>query len=133
MSILIVGVNHKTAPVAIREKVSFAPDSMLQALQSAHQVVKENLILSTCNRTEIYAACSPDQTVETLTKWLADWHKLSANQLQPYLYTYKQEEAVRHALRVACGLDSLVLGEPQILGQLKAALQTAHSTATTGT
>ena len=133
MSILIVGVNHKTAPIAIREKVSFAPDSMLQALQSAHQVVKENLILSTCNRTEIYAACSPDQTVETLTKWLADWHKLSANQLQPYLYTYKQEEAVRHALRVACGLDSLVLGEPQILGQLKAALQTAHSTATTGT
>jgi glutamyl-tRNA reductase len=132
MSILIVGVNHKTAPVSIREKVSFSPDSLPLALHAAHQVVPENLILSTCNRTEIYAAAHPQQSVEALIDWLASWHKMPATQLQPYLYIYQQDEAVRHALRVACGLDSLVLGEPQILGQLKTALQAASDQATTG-
>lgn len=132
MSILIVGVNHKTAPVSIREKVSFSPDSLPLALHAAHQVVPENLILSTCNRTEIYAAAHPQQSVEALVEWLASWHKMPATQLQPYLYIYQQDEAVRHALRVACGLDSLVLGEPQILGQLKTALQAASDQATTG-
>ncbi len=132
MSILIVGVNHKTAPVSIREKVSFSPDSLPLALHAAHQVVPENLILSTCNRTEIYAAAHPQQSVTALIDWLASWHKMSAAQLQPYLYVYQQDDAVRHALRVACGLDSLVLGEPQILGQLKTALQAASDQATTG-
>ncbi|UOG91752.1 MAG: glutamyl-tRNA reductase [Candidatus Thiothrix sulfatifontis] len=132
MSILIVGVNHKTAPVSIREKVSFSPDSLPLALHAAHQVVPENLILSTCNRTEIYAAAHPQQSVTALIEWLASWHKMSAAQLQPYLYIYQQDDAVRHALRVACGLDSLVLGEPQILGQLKTALQAASDQATTG-
>lgn len=132
MSILIVGVNHKTAPVAIREKVAFAPDSMTQALQAARQVVQEDLILSTCNRTEIYAACQPAQAVQQVIAWLANWHNIPVAQLQPYLYVYQQEEAVRHALRVACGLDSLVLGEPQILGQLKAALQVASEQGVTG-
>lgn len=132
MSILIVGVNHKTAPVAIREKVSFAPDSMSAALRSAHQVVPENLILSTCNRTEIYAASHQQQPVETLVGWLANWHNIPADQLLPYLYIHQQDDAVRHALRVACGLDSLVLGEPQILGQLKSALQAATDNAVTG-
>ncbi|OQX12344.1 MAG: glutamyl-tRNA reductase [Thiothrix lacustris] len=132
MSILIVGVNHKTAPVSIREKVSFSPDSLPLALHAAHQVVPENLILSTCNRTEIYAAAHPHQSEAMLIEWLADWHKMSAAQLQPYLYIYQQDQAVRHALRVACGLDSLVLGEPQILGQLKTALQVASDQATTG-
>jgi glutamyl-tRNA reductase len=132
MSILIVGVNHKTAPVAIREKVSFSPAEMPQALDSAHHVVQENIILSTCNRTEIYAANSQSNPVETLTGWLADWHKIPVEQLHPYLYIHQQDEAVRHALRVACGLDSLVLGEPQILGQLKSALQSASDQSTTG-
>ncbi|MDQ5767328.1 glutamyl-tRNA reductase [Thiothrix subterranea] len=132
MSILIVGVNHKTAPVSIREKVSFSPDSLPLALHAAHQVVPENLILSTCNRTEIYAATHPQQSVAALIDWLASWHKMPASQLQPYLYIHQQDEAVRHALRVACGLDSLVLGEPQILGQLKTALQAASDQATTG-
>lgn len=132
MSILIVGVNHKTAPVAIREKVSFAPDNMPAALLSAHQVVPEGLILSTCNRTEIYAASHQQQPVENLVEWLAGWHSMPAADLKPYLYTYQQDEAVRHALRVACGLDSLVLGEPQILGQLKSALQAASDSSVTG-
>jgi glutamyl-tRNA reductase len=132
MPILIVGVNHKTAPVAIREKVSFSPDSMPQALHAARQVVQENLILSTCNRTEIYAVCEQQQTAETIIAWLADWHKIPAEQLRPYLFIHQQETAVRHALRVACGLDSLVLGEPQILGQLKSALQVANDNAVTG-
>ncbi len=133
MSILIVGVNHKTAPVAIREKVSFNPDSMPQALNSAHQVVQENLILSTCNRTEVYAASQQVQSLDGLVEWLAAWHQIPAEQLRPYLYTYQQDDAVRHALRVACGLDSLVLGEPQILGQLKNALKAAADSGVTGT
>lgn len=116
MSILIVGVNHKTAPVAIREKVSFSPAEMPQALDSVHQVVEESIILSTCNRTEIYVANSHKNPVETLVDWLAGWHKIPVEQLHPYLYIHQQNDAVRHALRVACGLDSLVLGEPQILG-----------------
>lgn len=132
MPILIVGVNHKTAPVAIREKVSFAPDTLPQALRSARQVVQESLILSTCNRTEIYAASNVGQPVESLVQWLVQWHGLAAAQVQPYLYIHQQNDAVRHALRVACGLDSLVLGEPQILGQLKTALQTATDANTTG-
>lgn len=132
MPILIVGVNHKTAPVAIREKMSFAPDTLPQALRSAHQTVQESLILSTCNRTEIYAASNVGQPVESLVQWLAQWHGLAATQVQPYLYIHQQNDAVRHALRVACGLDSLVLGEPQILGQLKTALQTATDASTTG-
>lgn len=125
MAILIVGVNHKTAPVAIREKVSFPPSVMQEALLSAHQVVQENLILSTCNRTEIYAACNHQQPADALVSWLAEWHDMPVETLRPYLYIYQQDEAVRHALRVACGLDSLVLGEPQILGQLKSALKDA--------
>lgn len=132
MSILIVGVNHKTAPVAIREKVSFPPATMPEALHSAHQVVQENLILSTCNRTEIYASCAPQQASNELVDWLANWHEIPTEQLRPYLYVYQQDEAVRHALRVACGLDSLVLGEPQILGQLKSAVKDAGSSNVSG-
>ncbi|MDX9990228.1 glutamyl-tRNA reductase [Thiothrix unzii] len=132
MPILIVGVNHKTAPVAIREKVSFSPDAMTRALHSARQVVQESVILSTCNRTEIYAVCPPQQSVQSVVAWLAQWHSLPVSQLQPYLYLHQDEAAVRHTLRVACGLDSLVLGEPQILGQLKSALQVATEQAVTG-
>lgn len=132
MSILVVGVNHKTAPIAIREKVSFSPDEMPQALDSAHQVTQENIILSTCNRTEIYTANDQQNPSAQLIDWLARWHKMPADQLYPYLYVYQQDDAVRHTFRVACGLDSLILGEPQILGQLKAALQRAVEQSTTG-
>lgn len=130
MSIHLIGVNHKTAPVAIREKVAFSPQRLQEALHSAKQLIGENLILSTCNRTEIYLITETEQqqtpqTVEAATDqichWLADFHSIAIDQLNPYLYRYEDERAVRHILRVACGLDSLVLGEPQILGQLKEA------------
>jgi glutamyl-tRNA reductase len=132
MSILIVGVNHKTAPVSIREKVAFSPDSLPHALQAAHGIAPECLILSTCNRTELYAVAHPQQSVDTLIEWLAAWHNIPVAQLQPYLQIHAQDAAVRHTLRVACGLDSLVLGEPQILGQLKTALQAASDNTTIG-
>lgn len=132
MSILVVGVNHKTAPVAIREQVAFSPERLADALQSAKLVAPENLILSTCNRTELYAAYQGPPPTEQLIDWLAHFHQLPAKQLKPYLFTYHHEEAVQHALRVACGLDSLVLGEPQILGQLKDALQNASEAHATG-
>lgn len=139
MSISLIGVNHKTAPVSIREKIAFSPDSLNEALHSAGQLVKENLILSTCNRTEIYAISLQDDqqqenadnrqtehtTTQQMTQWLADFHSIAIDQLSPYIYHYQDEEAVKHILRVACGLDSLVLGEPQILGQLKDALHTS--------
>ncbi|MEZ5534384.1 MAG: glutamyl-tRNA reductase [Thiolinea sp.] len=131
MSIFVVGINHKTAPVSIREQVAFSPDNIAEALQSASSLVRENMILSTCNRTELYAVAQDEQAVEKIVHWLADFHKIPVSQLTPYIFSYQQEEAIRHALRVACGLDSLVLGEPQILGQLKTALQDASNARTT--
>ncbi|HHC73752.1 MAG TPA: glutamyl-tRNA reductase [Thiothrix sp.] len=137
MSIHLIGVNHKTAPVAIREKVAFSPQRLQEALHSAKQLVGENLILSTCNRTEMYVITESEQqqttqtaqttqvVTEQISHWLADFHSIAIDQLNPYLYRYEDEQAVQHILRVACGLDSLVLGEPQILGQLKEASHTA--------
>lgn len=132
MSIFVVGINHKTAPVAIREQIAFSPESLADALHSAKIVAQEHLILSTCNRTEIYAACHEPQQIEQLIAWLAHFHSIPQNKLQPYLFVYQEEQAVQHAMRVACGLDSLVLGEPQILGQLKTALQSATEAQATG-
>ncbi len=137
MSIFVVGVNHKTAPVSVREQLAFSPERLTTALQSANGVMNENLILSTCNRTEWYAASTNEQTTnaqnaETMVHWLADFHKFPVEKLRPYLFIHHEDKAVQHALRVACGLDSLVLGEPQILGQLKSALKDAATADTTG-
>lgn len=137
MSIFVVGVNHKTAPVSIREQLAFAPESIASALQSANGVMAENLILSTCNRTEWYAASTDapeqaEQATQTMVQWLADFHDFPVEKLQSYLFIHREDKAVQHALRVACGLDSLVLGEPQILGQLKGALKEATNASTTG-
>lgn len=132
MSIFVVGVNHKTAPVAIREQVAFSPERLAEALHSAKPLAQEHLILSTCNRTELYANCADPQQLEQLIAWLARFHSIPQNKLQPYLFIYAEEQAVQHAMRVACGLDSLVLGEPQILGQLKTALQNATDAQATG-
>ncbi|HPQ95823.1 MAG: glutamyl-tRNA reductase [Thiothrix sp.] len=135
MSIFVVGVNHKTAPVAIREQVAFPAeqlDEALAALKAMTHGTQENLILSTCNRTELYAAGTDARTPQQLAHWLADFHALPPAQLEPHLFVHQQQDAVRHALRVACGLDSLILGEPQILGQLKTALQEATRRGNTG-
>ncbi|MEJ2610094.1 MAG: glutamyl-tRNA reductase [Candidatus Thiodiazotropha sp.] len=133
MTILALGLNHKTAPVDIREKVTFGPDIIAGALRSLqdNQAVKETVILSTCNRTEIYCSLSEDDH-EPLADWISRFHGLANNRVAPYLYSYFGLDAVKHLLRVSCGLDSLVLGEPQILGQVKTAFQTANDVGTTG-
>jgi len=126
MALLTLGINHQTAPVEIREKVTFAPEQMEQALQQAAALkeVNEAIIVSTCNRTELYCEVG-EKYDNALANWLSAFHRLDDDQLTPYLYQYKNQEASNHLFRVASGLDSLVLGEPQILGQLKTAFDTA--------
>jgi len=126
MQLLAFGINHKTAPVDIRERVAFAPEQICQALRelTAHQDVSEAAILSTCNRTELY--CCVDKTQgHSVADWFSNYHKLGLEEIRPYIYQHPNQDAVRHLLRVASGLDSLVLGEPQILGQVKTAYKDA--------
>jgi glutamyl-tRNA reductase len=132
MSIVIIGVNHKTAPVSIREKIAFSPEKLTEALTQTTHISSESMILSTCNRTEIYINIEQKEEITEISQWLATYHQIAYEELAPYLYIYQHAEAARHAFRVACGLDSLVLGEPQILGQLKVALKTASDHKTTG-
>ncbi|WP_076419072.1 glutamyl-tRNA reductase [Colwellia sp. UCD-KL20] len=131
MSIIAVGINHKTAPVSVREKISFNPDALSTALQSMLDSVqcKEAAILSTCNRTELYLVQDDtlDQTQERLMNWLEQYHNVPASTILPSLYIHQGQQAVNHMMRVACGLDSLVLGEPQILGQMKQAYSQAKA------
>ncbi|MDP2242133.1 MAG: glutamyl-tRNA reductase [Burkholderiales bacterium] len=131
MQIFTFGVNHQTAPLSVREQVVFHAENLVQALQDlvGRKPVKEAAIISTCNRTEIY--CNTDDPT-LATDWLAGYHRLKPQQLEPYLYRLPQEKAVKHAFRVASGLDSMVLGEPQILGQFKDAVRTAESAGTLG-
>ncbi|MFA5626539.1 MAG: glutamyl-tRNA reductase [Thiohalomonadaceae bacterium] len=133
MSLLALGLNHRTAPVEIRERVAFAPDKVSQALHELtnYGPVREAAILSTCNRTEIYCGLEGEEKGPIL-EWFRDFHHLSAKEVEPYLYTHPDSQAVRHILRVASGLDSLVLGEPQILGQIKQAYGTAQQAGTVG-
>ena len=131
MSIVAVGINHKTAPVAVREKLSFNPDRLSSALKEMLAVVecREVAILSTCNRTELYLVQEGDikLTQERLVKWLESYHNVPAATILPSLYWHQDQQAVNHMMRVACGLDSLVLGEPQILGQMKQAYNHAKA------
>ncbi|MGB7542213.1 MAG: glutamyl-tRNA reductase [Burkholderiales bacterium] len=132
MKLFALGLNHNTAPLAIRERVVFHVERLQSALAelTRREPVAEAAILSTCNRTEIYAACgSPEAALE----WLAGYHRVEPRELKPYLYTLPQDQAVRHAFRVASGLDSMVIGEPQILGQMKEAARAAESAGTLGT
>jgi len=131
MSIFAVGINHKTATVAVREKIAFNPDSLSLALQEMIKDVecKEAAILSTCNRTELYLVQDGniEHTQDNLVRWLAKHHNIPASTIAPSLYWHKDQKAVNHMMRVACGLDSLVLGEPQILGQMKQAYSQAKA------
>ena len=133
MQLIALGLNHTTAPVEIREKISFATDTLSNALNALTQceLAKEAVIVSTCNRTEIYCSVEQDNVV-ALYDWLAHYHALTREKIQHYLYTHTDHEAVRHLLRVACGLDSMILGEPQILGQIKTAYSTARTAGTIG-
>ncbi len=132
MQVFALGLNHHSAPLEIRERVSFQPERLSQALHdlTTERSVREAAILSTCNRTELYYACDNQQAA---ADWLADFHRLSLRDISPYLYSYPQKEAVRHVFRVASGLDSMVLGEPQILGQVKEAARQAEEAGTMGT
>ncbi|HLV17160.1 MAG TPA: glutamyl-tRNA reductase [Pseudomonas sp.] len=133
MAFLALGINHKTASVDIRERVAFTPEQMVEALQQlcSRTPSSEAAILSTCNRSELYLHqddLQPDRVLE----WLADFHRLSLDELRQCAYVHADEQAVRHMMRVASGLDSLVLGEPQILGQMKSAYAVAREAGTIG-
>ena len=133
MTILAFGINHKTAPVDIREKVSFTPENLSKALQDLAQYpsVSEAAILSTCNRTELYCALESEDA-QSVIQWFSQFHQLDSQVISPYTFTLPDKDAVRHMLRVASGLDSLVLGEPQILGQMKTAYSEASKNGTVG-
>jgi glutamyl-tRNA reductase len=118
MSLVAIGINHKTATVDLREKVAFAPDKIHEAMKSLASCTKtgEAVIVSTCNRTELY--CNTGEEAEVI-QWLEEYHQLSHEDVLPCLYKYRGQEVVQHLMRVSSGLDSLILGEPQILGQVK--------------
>ena len=126
MPLVALGINHNSASVDVREKVAFAPEQMATALTHArdHANIQELAILSTCNRTEIYAHADASST--DVLQWLASFHQMDARELADCHYWYQGESAARHMMQVASGLDSLVLGEPQILGQMKSAYAVAH-------
>jgi glutamyl-tRNA reductase len=131
MQLFALGINHHTAPLAVREQVAFEPDGLPNALGELVRAkpVQEAAILSTCNRTELYCATNDPQAA---CDWIAEYHRLPSHDIQPYLYRLPQRDAVRHMFRVASGLDSMVLGEPQILGQMKQAARTAEQAGTLG-
>ncbi|MGD8546871.1 MAG: glutamyl-tRNA reductase [Thiohalophilus sp.] len=135
MALLAFGINHKTAPVDVREKVAFAADKLEAALRDliARGAVNECAIVSTCNRTELYCGFDEERSnVENILNWFREYHHLDSDEIEPYLYTHMDNLAVQHLLRVASGLDSLVLGEPQILGQIKDAYNTASHAGSIG-
>src|SRR5690242_14870931 len=130
MELFTFGLNHQTAPLHVRERVVFNTENVVQALRDlAGGRAKEAAIVSTCNRTEVY--CNTEDPAEAVS-WLAGYHRMKPQQLEPYLYLLPEEQAVKHAFRVASGLDSMVLGEPQILGQFKEAVRSAEAAGTLG-
>ncbi|SDI66868.1 glutamyl-tRNA reductase [Pseudomonas panipatensis] len=133
MAFIALGINHKTASVAVRERVAFTPGQMVEALQLLCRLTasREAAILSTCNRSELYLELEHPEAEDVLA-WLADYHGLSLDELRNCAYVHQDEDAVRHMMRVAAGLDSMVLGEPQILGQMKSAYAVAREAGTVG-
>jgi glutamyl-tRNA reductase len=133
MGLLALGINHKTASLELREKVAFTPERLEVALREAcvQAGLQELAIVSTCNRTEFYGQV-PEQGADALLAWLSQYHQLPLGDIAASLYQYEGEAAVRHMMRVAAGLDSMVLGEPQILGQVKTAYSQAASAGTLG-
>jgi glutamyl-tRNA reductase len=136
MHILTIGVNHRNTPVKIREKLTFQPSALEQALTELRETksIFEDVILSTCNRTELYVVCDQLHTGRYYSKkFFADWFRSTPESLLPYLVIKEDQEAIHHLFRVTCGLDSMILGETQILGQVRTSFLTAQSAGTTGT
>ena len=131
MALYTLGLSHTTAPLEVRERVAFAPEAVADSLReiTARGTVREAAILSTCNRTEVYFHGGEPHAV---ARWLEDVRRIPAATLDPYMYTLPDDRAVTHAFRVASGLDSMVLGEPQILGQMKQAVRTAEAAGSLG-
>lgn len=133
MPLLAIGINHTSAPVELREQIAFAPERLQEALRELTSItpVSEAAIISTCNRTELY--CDLENLDDSgVIDWLSRYHSLERAEIEPFLYRHPDGAAVRHILRVASGLDSMVLGEPQILGQVKDAYRTASDAGTLG-
>ena len=135
MSVIALGLNHTSAPLDLRGRLAFTPEQLgptLRQLRERLQHTREAALVSTCNRTELYCAAPPDLVRPTL-EWLAGLGGVSAHQLSQHTYVLEGGQAARHAFRVASGLDSMVLGEPQILGQMKQAVRQADEAGTLGT
>ncbi|SDI34917.1 glutamyl-tRNA reductase [Propionivibrio dicarboxylicus] len=131
MALFTLGINHRTAPLSVREQVAFHAEELRRALGDllGGARAQEAAILSTCNRTELYCQA---ESPERVSQWLAEYRRLAPDDIAPYLYVHPEREAVRHAFRVASGLDSMVLGEPQILGQMKEAVRIAREEGSLG-
>src|SRR5690242_6460586 len=122
MNIIVVGLSHKTASVEIRERVAFSPNQIEKPLRElvALDSIVEGVIVSTCNRVEIYATTRDIAGgIARIKRFMADYHRIPFETLETHLYSYHSEAAIRHVFRVASSLDSMVVGEPQILGQIK--------------
>jgi len=133
VELIVVGLNHKTAPVEVRERLSFTKSTLPQALQQMRQLFDEGVILSTCNRTEIYTVIEDQQTGYTrLLDFLSSTHNTPREVFLPHLYCYPGEEAARHLFSVTSGIDSMIIGEPQILGQVREAFVRAQEAEAVG-
>jgi glutamyl-tRNA reductase len=135
MELLVIGLNHTTAPIEIRECLAFPKDKLEEALSKVRALspVKEDMIVSTCNRVEVYAATrETEKAIHDLKDFLSQYHGISLKEFEKSLYVHVGEDAVRHVFRVASSLDSMVLGEPQILGQIKEAYDTSQQANTSG-
>lgn len=131
--LITLGVNHKSAPLDLRERLAFTPQSLPEALRSLHKIesVEEASIISTCNRTELYCVVNGNDD-KALIEWFSAFHGFEPSMIEGHLYLHQHEETIRHTMEVACGLDSMVLGEPQIAGQMKDAYALATQQGTVG-
>ncbi len=136
MHVIVVGLNYRTAPVEIRERLTFDGENLrsaMKALQDKKSIL-ENVMISTCNRTEIYAVVDQLHTGRYYIKeFLSEWFGIEQNEFSPFLFVYEQDGAIEHLFKVACGLDSMVLGETQILGQVRSSFLLAQEENSTGT
>lgn len=131
----LVGLNHRTAPVALRERVAFPENALPEALSKLKELAgaREGVIISTCNRVEVLAIAEPNVALDTrLPEFISAYHGLTLEEVEPHLYTHAERDAIRHIFRVAASLDSMMVGEPQILGQVRSAYAAARAAGAVG-
>jgi glutamyl-tRNA reductase len=130
MQLNLVGINHQTAPLAIREKAAISSERLADALSLLHSHIPQGVILSTCNRTEVYTVASNEDAEKATLDFLKAMLEIPDNELQTYIYTHHDKEAANHLFRVTCGLESMIVGEYEVLGQVRQALEIAEKTGT---